>query len=66
MKSERFKKEFYNQIPFEEVSARIRAAQVAEHRAQQEKLRNILHTALEEHITKAAESRGISDRESCC
>lgn len=66
VKGERFKKEVYNQIPLEEISARIRAAQAAEHRAQQEKLRNILHTALEEHITKAAKAQGISDCESCC
>lgn len=64
VKSERFKKEVYHQISFEEVSARIRAAQAAEHRAQQEKLQNILHTAIEEHITKAAEAQGIPDCES--
>ena len=62
----RFKKEVPNTISFKESCARIQAAQAAAHRAQQLKLRNLLHTKLEERITKEAEVKGIPDCESCC
>ena len=62
----RFKKEVPNIISFEENRARIQTAQAAAHRTQQLKLRNLLHTKLEERISKEAEAKGIPDCESCC
>lgn len=62
----RFKKQARKSISYNDICAHIRAAQEAEHRAQQDKLRNILHVALEEQITKKAKQRGISDCESAC
>lgn len=62
----RFKKEARNSISYNDICAGIRAAQEAEHRAEQEKLRNILHVALEEQITRKAREQGISDCESAC
>lgn len=62
----RFKKEVPNTISSKEGRARTQAAQVAAYRAQQLKLRNLLHTKIEERITQEAEVKGIPDCESCC
>ena len=66
VKPTRFKKKVLKSISLEESRARIQAAQAAAHRAHQLELRNLLHIKLEEHITKEAEAKGISDCESCC
>lgn len=66
IKPTRFKKEVFHQVSFEDICARIQAAKAAEHHAHQEKLRNLLHTRIEEYITKEAQAKGIADCESCC